>query len=122
METPPPHPPSRVPLLAAVSIGVVFAARLWRLTALPIFVDESVQLLWGRGLADHRWGRVLAGGKLLHVWAAFALAGLDDPLFWARGLAVALGAVALWGAYAAGRLLGDSATGLVAAALYAASP
>jgi hypothetical protein len=117
-----PNPSRLTRGLAAASIGAVFAARLWRLTALPIFVDESVQLLWGRGLVEHRWGRVLGGGKVLHVWAASALVGLEEPLLWARVLAVALGAVALWAAYEGGRRLGDETTGLVAAAFYVASP
>jgi hypothetical protein len=108
--------------LAGAVIVLVFGARLWHLSALPIFIDESVQLLWAKGLNEGRWARVLAGGKYLHVWAASWLVGLPDPLAWARRGAVALGGVSLWASYVLGRAIRDEATGLVAAALYATCP
>ena len=101
-----------------------FATRLYGLTLLPIFIDETDQLrraLWvGEGEKLFKaWNR----GKGLGVWiTAAALPWTSDPLWAGRAAMVALGAVTLWACHQiASRTFGPGA-GLVAAALYILCP
>jgi hypothetical protein len=98
-------------------------SRLARLTLVPIFVDESVHILWSHGLTASDLRDAVADGKLLHVIACAIPVRLAGDVLWAaRFVSVLAGGLAMWAASrAAARLAGERA-GLVAAALYVVCP
>ena len=100
------------------------AVRTYRLTSLPIFIDESLHLFWSlRVREDLELDRPLRDGKPLQALVtAFTVPGADDPLWAGRFTSVLVGAVGMWAAWQIGRRLFDEATGLTAAALYLACP
>jgi 4-amino-4-deoxy-L-arabinose transferase-like glycosyltransferase len=108
----------------ALLLLAFLAVRPWRLTALPIFIDESLHLFWSlRVREDLDLDRPLRDGKPLQALiTAFTVPGADDPLWAGRFTSVLVGAVGMWAAWQIGRRLFDEATGLTAAVLYLACP
>jgi hypothetical protein len=105
-------------------VGAYFASRLYALTLLPIFIDETDHLrraLWiveGEKLF-RAWNR----GKGLGVWiTAAALPWSSDPLWAGRAAMVALGAVSLWACYRIAAVCFGERAGLAAAAFYIVCP
>jgi hypothetical protein len=111
-------------LLWLLIFGAYFASRLYALTLLPIFIDETDHLrraLWiveGEKLF-RAWNR----GKGLGVWiTAAAVPWTSDPLWAGRAAMVALGALSLWACRRiAARCFGERA-GLAAAGFYILCP
>jgi 4-amino-4-deoxy-L-arabinose transferase-like glycosyltransferase len=112
-------------LLALSSIVAAFAAsRLFHLTLLPVFLDESLHIYWPTRLFEKgRFLRHLADGKSLQIWLLSPVMGFaSDPPWTARLFSILAGALCLGSAFALGRRLYGPSVGLVAAALYTASP
>src|SRR5262249_62324098 len=98
-----------------------FASRLYALTLLPVFLDETLHARWAREIAEGRrpLGRPWEWGRALTVWLGALVTPWASDLLWAnRALSVAAGAVALWATLAAGRRLYGDTIGLVAGVLY----
>jgi 4-amino-4-deoxy-L-arabinose transferase-like glycosyltransferase len=100
------------------------AVRTYRLTSLPIFIDESLHLFWAQRVReDLALDRPLRDGKPLQALVtALTVPGAGDPLWAGRLTSVLVGAVGLWAAWRIGRRLFDEPTGLAAAVLYLACP
>lgn len=101
-----------------------FVSRLYALTLLPIFIDETDQLrraLWiseGERLF-HSWNY----GKGLGVWVTAAVLPLAaDPLWAGRALVVGFGAVTLWACREIAAHLFGARVALAAAGLYILCP
>jgi hypothetical protein len=108
-------------LALVVVFGAFVVSRLHGLTALPVFVDEAVQINWAFHI--ERTFRILATGKVLQVWCASWIVPWADDVLWAtRALSVAVGALGLWATYDVGRRLCDAQAGLLASALYVLCP
>jgi hypothetical protein len=110
-------------ILAALLL-VLAATRLPRLTALPIFMDESVHVCWAARFArEPSFLKPLEDGKLLHVvMTALTVPWAAEPLWAARAVSVVVGALGLAALWAAACRLYDNATALVAGVLYLACP
>ena len=108
-----------------VVLGAYLVTRTWHLTALPMFFDEAIHILWGeRWHGPHGLSRALWGGKLLGV-AAIGVAtrlGPDDLLRAARMAAVLVGLVTVSASFWLGRRIGGSLGGLISAVLVIACP
>ena len=105
-------------------LAAFFAVRAYRLTSLPIFIDESLHLFWAQRLREAgAFDRPLRDGKPLQALVtALTVPDADDPLWAGRFTSVIVGAVGMWAAWQIGRRLFDAATGWVAAILYLACP
>jgi Dolichyl-phosphate-mannose-protein mannosyltransferase len=108
----------------AALLVAFLAVRTYRLTSLPIFIDESLHLFWAQRVHDDlALDRPLRDGKPLQALVtALTVPGAEDPLWAGRFTSVLVGAVGLWAAWRIGRRLFDEATGLAAAVLYLACP
>jgi MFS family permease len=108
----------------ALLLLACLAVRTYRLTSLPIFIDESLHLFWSLRVREGlELDRPLRDGKPLQALVtAFTVPGAEDPLWAGRFTSVVVGAVGLWAAWQIGRRLFDEETGLVAAVLYVACP
>ena len=107
-------------------LGALYlASRLFGLTRLPLFLDETQHIRWAVDIAS--------GEKLLRPWNygkglsvflnALVFPWAFDRYLWAsRALTVAFGALSLFAGIAAGRRLFDGATGLVFGLLCVACP
>jgi predicted membrane-bound mannosyltransferase len=110
----------------ALALGALYlASRLFGLTTLPIFLDETTHIRWAMEIATgEKWLRPWNYGKglsvflnaLLFPWAA------DDYLWASRAMTVAFGAVSLYAGCAAGRRLFSPAAGWGFGLLYLACP
>lgn len=109
--------------IAALALSYAIT-RTWRLTALPMFFDEAIHLLWAeRWIGEQGLAKALADGKLLQVAASgVALRLIPDALWAGRFATVLVGAVGLAAAFALGRRVGGVSAGLLAAALSVACP
>jgi hypothetical protein len=110
---------------AFVLLLVVFlAVRTYRLTSLPIFIDESLHLFWSQRVREEPgFERPLRDGKPLQsLVTALTVPGAADPLWAGRFTSVIVGAVGMWAAWQIGRRLFDEKTGWAAAVLYLACP
>ena len=112
----------RVALAALVLVYAI--TRAWRLTALPMFFDEAIHLLWAeRWSGSQGLARALDDGKLLEVAASgIVLRLVPDPLWAGRFASVLVGSAGLAAAFALGRRVGGVPGGLWAAALAVACP
>jgi hypothetical protein len=119
-------PVRRPAVLAAFAalLGAFLAVRAYRLTSLPIFIDESLHLFWSLRVREAlELDRPLRDGKPLQALIlALTVPGAEDPLWAGRFTSVLVGAIGLWAAWQIGRRLYDEATGLAAAVLYFACP
>jgi hypothetical protein len=105
--------------------SLYFPSRLFRLTLLPIFLDEALHIRWALLIAEGKkpWWRPWDWGRALGVWLDALLAPLaGDPLLIDRGLSVVFGAVTLWACFEIGRHLYDPRVGLVSALFYVFCP
>ncbi len=101
------------------------ATRLYALTLLPIFLDETLHARWAREIAEGRrpFWKVWEWGRALTVWMGALVTPWAPDLLWAnRALSVATGAVALWATIEIGRRLYDDRIGLLAGFLYVVCP
>ena len=67
-------------------------SRLYALTALPLFLDETLHVRWAREIAEGRrpWSRPWQWGRALTVWAGALVTPLANDLAWAnRAVSVA---------------------------------
>ena len=108
----------------AVLLLIFFAIRTYRLTSLPIFIDESLHLFWSQRVREEpRFERPLRDGKPLQALVtSLTVPGAADPLWAGRFTSVIVGAVGMWAAWRIGRRLFDEETGWAAAVLYLACP
>jgi hypothetical protein len=112
----------------AAALGLVLlylATRLGALTTLPIFFDETGHIRWSMLIAQgEKLERPWQYGKGLPIFAnALVFPWAQDEYLWAsRAVTVAFGLATLLGTMALARRLGGSPAGLVAGALYVASP
>ena len=109
-------------------VAAYLGTRLWRLGALPMFIDEGTYIAWGlralhaAGAAD-LLASVPDGKQPLLPWLMVPfLALVPDRLLAARLTAVAAGAVGAAAAYALGRRLYGAPTGALAAGVYVVAP
>jgi hypothetical protein len=109
-------------------VAVYAATRLARLDALPAFLEEARHLNWSqRFLSEWPFLKPLEDGKLLQIAITSAVLPLSTrPLHAARTQSVVVGALGLLAAWRLGREVGGEdrgeAVGVLAAALYVASP
>jgi hypothetical protein len=117
-------PESRSRIALAALLVAYAATRTFRLTALPMFFDEAIHLLWAERLTGPQGlARALVDGKLLQVAASgVALRLASDPLWAGRAATAVVGAGALLASFALGRRLGGVPAGLWAAALVVVCP
>ena len=99
-------------------------AKTYRLTSLPIFIDESLHLFWSQRVREEPgFERPLRDGKPLQALVtSLTVPGADDPVWAGRFTSVIGGAVGMWAAWQIGRRLFDDKTGWAAAVLYLACP
>jgi hypothetical protein len=112
----------------AAALGLVLlylATRLGALTTLPIFFDETGHIRWSMLIAQgEKLDRPWQYGKGLPIFAnALVFPWAQDEYLWAsRAVTVAFGLATLLGTIVLARRLGGARAGLVAGALYVASP
>ena len=96
-----------------------FAVRTYRLTSLPIFIDESLHLFWSQRVREEPgFERPLRDGKPLQALVtSLTVPGAADPLWAGRFTSVMVGAAGMWAAWQIGRRLFDEKTGWAAAVL-----
>jgi hypothetical protein len=110
---------------ALLLYSLYFPSRLFRLTSLPIFLDEALHIRWAMLIAEGKkaWWRPWDWGRALGVWLDALLTPLGgDPLLRDRALSVAMGAVTLWACFEIGRRLYGPRVGLVSALFYVFCP
>lgn len=81
--------------------GVYFLSRLFRLTALPVFADESIYIRWAQLLRhdpqQYLYFSLNDGKPPLFIWSIASLLGMgSDPLWLARFVSVLVGGLQLW--------------------------
>ncbi len=111
--------------LTLLGLLVLFAlSRLYHLTLLPVFLDESLHIYWPLRLFERRrFLYHLSDGKSLQIWMLYLVVRLaSDPPWAARFVSAVVGGVGMWTAFALGRQLYTPVAGLLAAALYTVSP
>jgi hypothetical protein len=111
--------------LALALIGLAFLwSRLYGLTTLPIFLDETIHLRWAFNVAQgDKLFRPWADGRLLTIWLyALVLPHTRDILPAARALSAVAGGATLIALEAIGRRLVSPSCGLFAALLYVFCP
>jgi hypothetical protein len=108
----------------ALLLLAFLAVRTYRLTALPIFIDESLHLFWSmRVRQEPGFERPMRDGKPLQpLVLSLTVPEAEDPLWAGRLTSVLVGAVGLLAAWQIGRRLFDEPTGVAAAVLYLACP
>jgi len=105
--------------------AIFLPSRLFALTVLPAFLDETLHARWAREIAEGRrpWDRPWQWGRALTVWVGALVTPLAEDLLWAnRAVSVAAGAVALWALIETGRRLYDTRAGLLAGFFYVICP
>jgi hypothetical protein len=110
---------------ALLLYSLYFPSRLFRLTSLPIFLDEALHIRWAMLIAEGKkpWWRPWDWGRALGVWLEALVAPLGgDPLLRDRALSVVMGAVTLWACFEIGRRLYGPRVGLVSALFYVFCP
>lgn len=112
-----------------LAFGLILAylfTRLFKLTSLPIFVDEAIYSRWSQiALHDASWRFIsLTDGKQpLFMWIAMGpLKFFADPLFATRLVSVISGLLGMIGLFYAGWLISNIKMGFIAAFLYLISP
>lgn len=109
-------------LAVLVLIGAFLASRLYFLTVLPVFIDESVHIEWARR-PDGNFVAEFSVGRWLPIRLMALLVALPvDPLAGARAASVLMSLAALLGCIHVNRTLFSPAEGLLAAAVYAVLP
>jgi hypothetical protein len=91
--------PSRAVRLVLLGLLVLFAlSRLYHLTLLPVFLDESLHVYWPRRLLEkHRFFYHLLDGKSLQIWLLASVRLAREPT---PGRALAYAALAPFAAFA----------------------
>lgn len=113
----------RRPLLLLLLLYTV--TRLWALTALPMFLDESWHLNWSMWIAEGKeWEVPWQYGKGLNIFVnALLFPWIGEGYLWAaRAVTVAFGGLATVAVFGAARRLYDPTSAVVAAVLYIACP
>jgi 4-amino-4-deoxy-L-arabinose transferase-like glycosyltransferase len=109
-----------------LGLGALFlGSRLFALTGMPAFLDETADVRWAVEIASgEKFLRPWNYGKGLSVFLnALLFPWAFDHYLWAsRALAVGFGAVSFFVGIAAGRRLFDAKTGLVFGLLYVVCP
>jgi 4-amino-4-deoxy-L-arabinose transferase-like glycosyltransferase len=102
---------------------VGWATRMFNLTLLPIFLDESIYLTWSQTALQGGLTSGIAEGKggLVALYA-LVLPLARNPLWMARFVSAIAGAFAMAGVYVLGRDLFDHQVGVVAMLLYVIAP
>jgi len=115
---------TRVLRLSLVGLTLVyFGTRLFRLTLLPIFIDEAIHIWWARAFLHGHFRGPLPDGKFLQVAVtALLLPVIPDALWATRFVSVLAGMATVLACYWIGKHLYSSQVGIVAAVLYVASP
>ena len=116
---------SRGARLVLVTGALYVTSRLYGLTTLPAFFDETADVRWAVEIASgEKWLRPWNYGKGLSVFLnALLFPWAFDHYLWAsRALAVAFGALSLLVGMAIARRLFDPATGHVFGLLYVVCP
>ncbi|MEO8603640.1 MAG: glycosyltransferase family 39 protein [bacterium] len=116
--------PDRAVWSATAVLGAAYlVSRLWFLTRLPAFIDESVHIDWVRdGFGRNILPEILVGKWLpLQVMTLFVLLPVDS-LVAVRLASVAMGLVTLLACVRINRELFGAAAGLLAGAIYALLP
>ncbi len=112
-------------IIAGITL-IYFVTRLYRLDALPIFVDEAIYSRWAQiALSDASWRFIsLTDGKQpLFIWVAMPfLHFIKDPLIATRLVSVICGYLTIVGLWYAGFLLKDKRTGYLASSLGLITP
>lgn len=110
-------------------VGLFFATRLFNLTVLPIFTDESIYIYWAKYIATVRshWFLSLTDGKPpLLIWMiSFLLTILPHSFYLVAGRlpSVVSGLIGLIGIYKLAKiLLNSEKAGVIAAALFIINP
>jgi 4-amino-4-deoxy-L-arabinose transferase-like glycosyltransferase len=109
----------------AIAAVACLVTRTWHLTALPMFFDEAIHMLWGgHWVGPNGLTRALTDGKLLQVMASGVALRLvpQDPLWAVRSVTALSGLVTLAAVFFLGRRIGGAPGGLIAASLSVASP
>jgi len=114
-------------IVVFILLALYLASRLYRLTALPVFVDEAIYIRWGQIIQTEgtlRFVPLQDGKQPLFMWlAAIPLKFLSDPLFAGRLVSVFAGLATMAGLGLLPLLLGKKArTGLMAMFFYLVVP
>ncbi|MBI1879241.1 MAG: glycosyltransferase family 39 protein [Chloroflexi bacterium] len=99
------------------------ASRLYHLTILPIFLDESIHInLALKGIELNTW-LASDGTRLLLIWILRALLPIASDILWSGRLVSSLvGLLAAIGCYLVGRSLFNPQSGVIAFILYTINP
>jgi len=96
---------------------------MYRLTALPIFIDEGIHIRYACDVWQGRFLEGLYHGKLLQILlTSLVVPWAPDPLWMSRFVTVIIGILAVWACYGIGRRLYDERVGLFSAGLYIICP
>jgi 4-amino-4-deoxy-L-arabinose transferase-like glycosyltransferase len=114
-------------LLLSVVAGVFFFLRLYKLTQVPVFVDEAIYIRWSQIMRSEESLRFIPlsdGKQPLFMWATIPfLKVINDPLLAARCLSVLTGFGTLVGIFALSFLLfSNFYVSLLSSFFYAISP
>ena len=114
-------------LAGIIILGLGLGLRLYRLTLLPVFVDEAIYIRWAQVMGAEPTLRFLPlsdGKQPLFMWILmFYVRRLSDPLFAGRILSVVSGIGTMLGIFAVSFLLfKNKLVSLIAVVLYALSP
>ncbi len=117
-----PQRPSFVAL--ALLLILYFISRLWGLTRLPAFIDESGHINWAVKMAQTgQYLGITDAGKFFGIWILSLGVPFANNLLWVeRFIAVGIGAFSLLGCYLVGQKLFDPKTGYLTAGLYLLLP
>jgi 4-amino-4-deoxy-L-arabinose transferase-like glycosyltransferase len=121
---------TKIKRILIIGIGILllaFILRIYRLTALPIFVDEAIYIRWAQVMRAEETLRFLPlsdGKQPLFMWSVIPFLKLfADPLFAGRFTSVLTGLATVVGVFLVGKLLFKSKrVGFLAAVIYAISP
>jgi 4-amino-4-deoxy-L-arabinose transferase-like glycosyltransferase len=113
------------PMFFALALLYLFT-RLYGLTSLPIFTDESIYINLSQKVADNPWHPFLfrmEGKQPLFFWLnALTLNIFTDPLIAGRVVSVVAGLMSMTGIYLIGRNLFSENHGLISAFIYVFCP
>jgi 4-amino-4-deoxy-L-arabinose transferase-like glycosyltransferase len=115
----------RLVIPVVVLFLLYFASRLFRLTLLPMFVDEASHLSWALQMGQTGLlSEAGDSGKFLIIWLmGLVLPSFGDHVLWlGRFISVGFGLLGLVGGYSLGRRLFDHRVGLIGAGLYLVAP
>ena len=117
--------PARVHHLSwLLGLSLIFlASRLYNLTILPIFLDESLHILWALDMLKSGSWLAGDGARLLPLWILRLLLPSASDILWSGRLAsVFISLAAALSCYLVGRGLFNRRVGLVTFGLYTLSP